>query len=173
MRILVAGIGNIFFGDDAFGVETVREFMQHGPPPEVRVEDFGIRSYDLAYAMMDNYDATILVDATPRGKPAGTLCLMELDPAQAESGQTADAHSMDPVAVLGMVKTMGGEPSKRLYLVGCEPAMIEPDDCEFGLSEAVRDAVPHAVEMIESLVTDLLRENPVQAKGGEKSDLLQ
>ena len=78
-RILVAGIGNIFMGDDAFGVEVVRELMHRPIPDAVCVEDFGIRSYDLAYAIIDGYEATILVDAAPRGKPAGTLYLIEPD----------------------------------------------------------------------------------------------
>ncbi len=159
MRILVAGIGNIFFGDDAFGVEVVREFQQRELPPEVRVEDYGIRSYDLAYAIMDGYDATILVDAAQRGKAPGTLYLIEPD--QGDAGvmeySQPDAHSMDPVAVLNMVRNLGGEPSRMIYLLACEPENLEPDDCQFGLSETVQNAVPHAVEMVETLVRDLLK----------------
>ena len=78
-RILVAGIGNIFFGDDAFGCEVAKELAQRPLPEGVRVIDFGIRSYDLAYAIMDDYDATILVDASPRGSPPGTVYLIEPD----------------------------------------------------------------------------------------------
>lgn len=72
-RILVAGIGNIFLGDDAFGVEVIRELMLRPVPEEVCVKDFGIRGYDLAYAIMDGYEATILVDAAPRGQPGDSL----------------------------------------------------------------------------------------------------
>ena len=173
MRILVAGIGNIFFGDDAFGVEVVRELMQREPAAEVHVADFGIRSYDLAYAIMDGYDATILVDATQRGEAPGTLYLVELDRGEANTseGELADPHSMNPAAVLRMVKALGGEPSRRLYLVGCEPANLDPDDCQFGLSEIVQDTIPRAVEMVETLVRDLLRENSIPAKGGEEHAL--
>jgi len=174
MRILIAGIGNIFFGDDAFGVEVVRELMQREPAAQVRIADFGIRSYDLAYAIMDGYDATILVDVTQRGGPPGTLYLVELDPGDMNTAEPElpDAHSMNPAAVLRMVKTLGGEPGRMFYLVGCEPANLEPDDCQFGLSEIVRNAIPQAVEMVETLVRDLLRENSVHAKGGEEHVLL-
>ena len=76
-RILVAGIGNIFLGDDAFGVEVVRRLSAREWPANVRVTDFGIRGYDLAYALLDGYDTTILIDACPRGELAGTLYVIE------------------------------------------------------------------------------------------------
>ncbi len=160
MRILVAGIGNIFFGDDAFGCGVVRELLMREWPAEVRVEDFGIRSYDLAYAIMDGYDAVILIDATPRGQPPGTVSLIEPDISALDSAadEVVNAHSMNPVRVLQMVRSLGGE-ARRLYLVGCEPAVLEAE--ELGLSAPVRAAVPQAVEMIESLVRTL-REHAVQ-----------
>lgn len=136
MRILIAGIGNIFFGDDAFGCEVVRELLQRDWPEGVRVEDFGIRSYDLAYAIMDGYDIVILVDATPRGRSPGTISLIEPDLAslEADGGEVVNAHSMNPVRVLQMVRSLGGE-TQQLYLVGCEPAVLETE--ELGLSALV------------------------------------
>ncbi|MEY2486405.1 MAG: hydrogenase maturation protease [Verrucomicrobiota bacterium] len=158
-NILVAGIGNIFFGDDAFGCEVAAQLMRRQLPEQVRVIDFGIRSYDLAYAMMDGPDVTIFVDATPQGKPPGTLYLIEPD--QIFLDNTADevvnAHSMNPVRVLQLIRSLGGQPG-RLYLVGCEPAVLESEDGVMGLSETVRAAIPKALEMIESLVRDLLAE---------------
>lgn len=156
-RILVAGIGNIFMGDDAFGVEVVRELMQRAIPDAVCVEDFGIRSYDLAYAIIDGYEATILVDAVPRGEAAGTLYLIEPDLGEFGRPASVDAHSMNPVAVLQLIHALGGQPG-NLYLVGCEPGELETD--EIGLSPPVRAAVPQAVEMIKSLIYRLLSENP-------------
>jgi hydrogenase maturation protease len=156
-RILVAGIGNIFMGDDAFGVEVVRELMQRAIPDAVCVEDFGIRGYDLAYAIIDGYEATILVDAVPRGEAAGTLYLIEPDLGEFGRPASVDAHSMNPVAVLQLIHALGGQPG-NLYLVGCEPGELETD--EIGLSPPVRAAVPQAVEMIKSLIYRLLSENP-------------
>jgi hydrogenase maturation protease len=166
MRILVAGIGNIFFGDDAFGVEVARELMQREWPGDVRVEDFGIRSYDLAYAIMDGYDAVILIDAAPRGQPAGTVSLIEPDMAalEADGDEIVNAHSMNPVRVLRMARSVGGE-TQRMYLVGCEPAVLETE--ELGLSAAVQAAVPQAVELIESLVREL-RDKPAGEAGGSR-----
>jgi hydrogenase maturation protease len=154
-RILVAGIGNIFLGDDAFGVEVVKEMTKSELPEGVNVVDFGIRSYDLAYAIMDGYAATVLVDTTARGNAPGTLYLIELDPeGLAKLEEVPDGHSLGPVQVLRLVQSLGGE-IPQLYLVGCEPAVLEAEDGEISLSESVRAAVPKAVEMIRTLVNDL------------------
>ena len=158
-KILVAGIGNIFLGDDAFGSEVARRLMNETLPEEVRVTDFGIRSYDLAYAMMEEYDVTIFVDITSQSQSPGTLYLIEPDLNQLDQldEKMADAHSMNPVGVLQMLRTFGSSP-KKLYLVGCEPATLEVEDGEIGLSESVEGAVPQAIELIKSLVDDLLNE---------------
>jgi hydrogenase maturation protease len=154
-RILVAGIGNIFLGDDAFGVEVVNELTKSELPEGVNVVDFGIRGYDLAYAIMDGYAATVLVDTTARGNAPGTLYLIELDPERlARLEEVPDGHSLGPVQVLRLVQSLGGE-IPQLYLVGCEPAVLETEDGEISLSESVRAAVPKAVEMIRTLVNDL------------------
>ena len=154
-RILVAGIGNIFLGDDAFGVEVVKELTRSELPEGVNAVDFGIRGYDLAYAIMDGYAATVLVDATARGNAPGTLYLIELDPERlARLEEVPDGHSLGPVQVLRLVQSLGGE-IRQLYLVGCEPAVLETEDGEISLSESVRAAVPKAVEMIRTLVNDL------------------
>ncbi len=156
MRILVAGIGNIFFGDDAFGCEVAQEMSRRTWPENVRVQDFGIRSYDLAYAISD-HDVSILIDATPRGSPAGTVYLIEPDLNQLDEDddEVVNAHSMNPVRVLQMVRSLGGAP-RQLFVVGCEPEVLEPEDGAMGLSEKVRAAIPSAIAMIEELIRDLL-----------------
>jgi hydrogenase maturation protease len=155
-RILVAGIGNIFLGDDAFGVEVVRELISSGLPEAVNVVDFGIRGYDLAYAIMDGYAATILVDATARGNPPGTLYLIEPDQAELSKlgAEVPDGHSLGPIQVLRLVQSLGGEIA-RLYLVGCEPAVLETEDGQIALSDPVEAAVPQAVDMIRTLINDI------------------
>ena len=155
-RILVAGIGNIFFGDDAFGVETVRQLMGRPLPEQVRVFDFGIRSYDLAYALMDGYDAVIFVDATPRGHSPGTLYLIEPEiPALEEAETSVNAHDLDPLRVLQLARSMGGQIG-RVYLAACEPEVLETEDGEISLSPQVAAAVPQAVELIETLIREVL-----------------
>ena len=160
-KILVAGVGNIFMGDDAFGSEVARRLMDEGLPAEVQVTDFGIRSYDLAYALMDGYDVTILIDVTSRKQPPGTVYLIQPDLSQLDQldGMMADAHSMNPVNVLRMLRTLGNSPGK-LYLIGCEPAILDVEDGRMGLSEVVEAAIPQAIELIKSLVNDLLSEKP-------------
>ena len=157
MRVLAAGIGNIFMGDDAFGCEVAAELAKRRWPEGVRVHDFGIRSYDLAYAIMDGYDAVILIDAMPRGELPGTVSLIE--PMRSGLGTrladgAPDAHSMNPLTALQLVRSLGGE-ARRIYVVGCEPAVLETD--EIGLSDVVRAAVPGAAGMVEALIHELIR----------------
>jgi hydrogenase maturation protease len=144
---LVAGVGNIFLGDDGFGVEVARRLSRETWPEDVRVADFGIRGIHLAYQLLDGYDTLILVDALPRGGAPGTLYVMEAD----ESGPPlalADAHGMDPRSVLGMVRTLGGAVG-RVLVVGCEPAEVLE---RIGLSEPVERAAAEAVRVVRTLV---------------------
>ena len=162
-RILIAGIGNIFLGDDAFGVEVIRRWGHRQLPHGVVAKDFGIRSYDLVYALTENYDAVILVDATPRGEAPGSLYLIQPDLAQIGpcGRDNLAGHSMDPVRVLRTARALGAG-LERLYLVGCEPDSPELEE-RMGLSPAVEAAVPKAVQMIETLVADLLEPQQAQA----------
>jgi hydrogenase maturation protease len=156
--ILIAGIGNIFFGDDGFGVEVVRQLARCQLPAAVRVVDFGIRSYDLAFALLDGVPVTIFVDATMRGEPPGTLYLIELDENEFNNGNgeqlQVDAHTMNPRQVLKMVKAMGGQ-CQRMLLVGCEPATLISEN-DMSLSAPVAAAIAPAITMITSLVAEIL-----------------
>ncbi|MDQ2807237.1 MAG: hydrogenase maturation protease [Chloroflexota bacterium] len=157
-RVLVAGIGNIFLGDDAFGVEVAQRLLQQPWPAAVRVVDFGIRGFDLAYAILDGPELSILVDATQRGESPGTLYVIEpdLDGADVVGSSAMNAHGMDPVTVLRLVQTLGGRP-KRLLVVGCEPATFGPEDeGMMGLSPVVTAAVEPAMRLVESLVAEAL-----------------
>ena len=163
--ILVAGIGNIFLGDDAFGCEVAQRLMRRAQPSHVRVVDFGIRGLDLVYALSDCGGAAILVDAVPReGQTAGTVFVLEPDvqSLRCESPVLMDAHSMDPMKVLSAVAAMGSFP-QRVLIVGCQPAMVpgEEDDgtdIPMTLSDAVAAAIEPAVEMVESLIGRLTSE---------------
>jgi hydrogenase maturation protease len=153
-RVLVACIGNIFLGDDGFGVEVARRLRQRPLPEGVSVVDFGIRSYDLAYALMEPWRLAVLVDALPRGGEPGTVYVLEPElPEDGEAPASLDAHTMNPVSVLQMVGALGGKVG-RMLVVGCEPETLEPDaHGNIGLSEAVSPAVDEAVRIVEELIT--------------------
>jgi len=154
-RILIAGVGNLFMGDDAFGCEVVRRLAQRSLPQGVRVVDFGIRSLDLTYALLDGYEAVILVDAAPRGRAPGTLYVIEPHMAQGQSVML-DAHGMDVVKVLEAAAAMGGT-IQRVLIVGCEPTPRDADaDWEMSISAPVQAAVGEAIGLIESLVARML-----------------
>lgn len=156
-RILVACIGNIFLGDDAFGVEVARHLATRTFPENVRLRDFGIRGYDLAYALLEADDLAILVDACPRGAEPGTVHVLEPDLSEHAGAQTAaiDAHTMNPVAVIRLAQSMG-RISKRILIVGCEPASLGGEEGEIGLSQPVAAAVAGAVRVVERLIAEAL-----------------
>jgi len=158
-RILVAGIGNIFLGDDAFGVEVAWRLARRTLPENVRVIDFGIRGMDLVYALLDGYDAAILVDASPRGGEPGTLYVIETEnPGEASQPALVEAHGLNPMRVLDMARSLGHCPA-RLLVLGCEPATLG-DEIEgaMGLSAPVEAAVEGAMAMVESLVLRITEE---------------
>ena len=165
--ILVAGIGNIFLGDDAFGCEVVKRLDERDWPGNVRVVDFGIRGFDLAYALLDGHDVTIFVDATPRGEEPGTLYTIEPEVDEIENieeqGAMVETHGMNPLKVLSMVKSMGGQ-FKKILLVGCEPATFGPEEGQMGLSEPVAAAVDDAARIVESLVAKFCHEEVAQVE---------
>lgn len=148
-RVLIAGVGNIFFGDDGFGVEAIRRLQQERFAPHVRVADFGIRGTHLAYELMDGYDLAILIDALPRGREPGTLTVLEPD--RTSQTQQPDAHGMDLTGVFAFMQMLGGAPP-RIVIVGCEPASL---DEEIALSEPVRRAIEASVPLVHRLLETL------------------
>jgi hydrogenase maturation protease len=154
-RVLVAGIGNVFLGDDGFGVALANRLSACELPAGVEVIDFGIRGMDLAWAIQDGYDAVVLLDATPSGGPPGTLYLIE--PEVEAGAHPIEGHGMDPVTVLSLVQALGGTPPRTL-VVGCEPlTRIDPDDENLvaDLSEPVRLALDEGMKMVDSLLAEL------------------
>src|SRR5215216_2254956 len=159
-RVLVAGVGNIFLGDDGFGVEVVKRLAGRELPEGVEVKDFGIRGMDLAYALQDDYELVVFVDATPRGEKPGTVYLLE--PEIEEDGEVSlDTHGMDPVKVIKLSRALGAKPARTL-VVGCEPQIVvsgeDYDDMLMELSEPVQAAVEEAAKLVESLVEESNKE---------------
>jgi hydrogenase maturation protease len=157
-RILVAGIGNVFLGDDGFGVALAGRLARRELPAGVEVVDFGIRGMDLALALQEDYDAVVLLDATPRGGPPGTLYVVE--PEVDEDEPALDAHGMDPVKVLALARTMARPPRSppRTVVVGCEPQTqmsADDEDIVAMLSEPVQAALDEGVRLVESVLDEL------------------
>ncbi|MFI2200127.1 hydrogenase maturation protease [Streptomyces sp. NPDC020192] len=168
-RLLVAGVGNVFLADDAFGPEVIRALAQRPLPSQVRVRDYGIRGMDLAYDLLDGYDTAVLVDTARRGHHPGTLTLIETEPPDATV--VPEAHGMDPAKVLALARHLGDEPLPRVLLLACEPAVLPSGDDDIlpGLSTPVRAAVDHAVAALHTLIPALLADPagpmPISASG--------
>lgn len=161
--ILVACIGNIFNGDDAFGVEVARSLSHAKLPDGVRVTDFGIRGIDLTYALMDGYDAVILVDAAQRGEAPGVVSVVEPELIESENLSKKDLslspHELDPAKVLRLMWALGGS-CQRVLLVACEPLTLGGEEGVMGLSEPVAAAVSVAAETIEKLIEEMMAAQP-------------
>ncbi len=150
MKILVAGVGNIFLGDDGFGVEVAQSLGKREVPETVTVKDFGIRGFDLAYALLDPWDGVIIVDALPRGEAPGTLYVIEPDRSGAGEADI-NPHGMDPVRVLNLAASMGTI-SARVLVVGCEPHDFGDElEGRMGLSSPVQAAVEEACTTVLEL----------------------
>lgn len=158
--VLIAGIGNIFLGDDGWGVELAARLARRALPAGVDVVDYGIRGMDLAYALLDDWDAAVLLDAVPRGQAPGTLYVIEPD---VQEGDVAvEAHAMNPVSVLLLARSLGAPP-RRTLVVGCEPRTVvdlETADPLVELSPPVRASLDPAVELVESVLEDLVNPSP-------------
>jgi hydrogenase maturation protease len=152
-RTLVAGVGNVFLSDDAFGVEVVRELAMTPRPPGVEICDYGIRGVHLVYDLLSGCDLFVLVDASPRGDPPGTVTVLEAELPEGEalvlgSRPVIDGHSLTPDDILALLASLGGRPGRSL-IVACEPADVSAG---MGLSDPVRAAVPHAVRAVEEIL---------------------
>jgi hydrogenase maturation protease len=153
-RILVACIGNIFLGDDAFGVEMARRLQCVNLLSEAMVVDFGIRSIDLSYALLEPWRAVIIIDAISRGGAPGSLYLLEVEKDGNES-VAPDPHSIDAVQVLALSRSLG-EITTPIYVLGCEPALLDVNfDCASGLSSSVSAALPEGIRMLEEWIQSL------------------
>jgi hydrogenase maturation protease len=156
MKTLVAGVGNVFLGDDGFGVEVVRALSARSLPVGVQLADFGIRGMDLAYALLEGYDAAIIVDVACRGGAPGTLYVIAPTLGDDVSPAGLEPHAMHPARVLAALRGMGASPC-ILRVIGCEPGMIDENDLHMGLSDAVAASVDPAVALVESLLAELQR----------------
>ncbi|MEU4671732.1 hydrogenase maturation protease [Amycolatopsis sp. NPDC023774] len=146
-QVLVAGIGNIFLGDDGFGVEVLKQLEHEELPEWVQIADYGVSGLHLAYDLLGGYDTTILLDATPHGVEPGTLSLIEADVDAMAAAPVIDAHGMQPEAVFRLLRLLGGD-AGRVLIVGCEPKSVQSG---IGLSKEVAAAVPAAVQAVKEL----------------------
>ena len=166
-RILVAGVGNVFLRDDAFGVEVVRLLAERPQPPGVQIRDYGIRGVHLVYELLDGYELFVLVDAAPRGEAPGTVSVLEVELPSPEAQPVIDAHSLTPDAIFGLLSSLGGHSGRNL-VVACEPAEV---DAGMGLSDPVREALPHAVRAVEEILAQATGAGAPADVAGSRADV--
>jgi hydrogenase maturation protease len=148
-RTLVAGVGNVFLHDDAFGVEVARLLAERPMQEGVEIADFGIRGVHLVYELLNGCDLFVLIDAAQRGYQPGTVTVIDHEAQEATSGPPVmDGHGLTPDDIFAMLASMGGNPGRTL-IVACEPADLSPG---MGLSKPVQEALPHAIRAVEEIL---------------------
>jgi hydrogenase maturation protease len=155
-KILIAGVGNAWMGDDGFGAEVVKRLGEMELPRGVVVMDFGTGGLNLAYEVMRGYDGLMILDISEQGGTPGTLYVIEADEdsvqGSIEDGDTLNPHGMDPKTMLRFVKSIGAWPGK-VVVIACEPQTVA--EIGFQLSESVAGAVEPAVELVLKTIADL------------------
>jgi hydrogenase maturation protease len=157
-RVLIAGIGNLFLGDDGFGVAVAHRLERYALGEDVNVAVIEGRGIRLAWELAGgSYDAAILVDATARGGEPGTLYVIEPDDEPAPEGDPdLDADGVTPANVLAWLRRMGA-PAIPVVVIGCEPHTIGET---VGLSKPVAAAVRGAIAMVREQLDRLRASAP-------------
>jgi hydrogenase maturation protease len=155
-QILIAGVGNAWLRDDAFGAEVARRLAVRELPEGVSVMDVGTSGLDLAYEVMRGYSALVIVDVSKQGGEPGTLYVIDVEPddvpSEIKDGETIDPHSMDPMTMLRFVRVIGGWPG-RVQVIACEPEIV--DDVGLGLTPSVEASVERAIALVLETITEL------------------
>jgi hydrogenase maturation protease len=156
LRILVAGVGNIFLGDEGFGPAAVQELLRAPLPAGVTACNFSNRSHDLGYAIAQGWEVVVFLAASVRGAAPGSLSVVELDPdGILLAGPTADSRCLHPALELQLATGYGPLPP-HLYLVACEPTVLECHDGELALSRETSSAVTAAAELTRDLLAQFV-----------------
>ena len=170
MRILVAGVGSVLRGDDGFGVEVAQRLQKMDLPPEVTVVETGTGGIHLVQEIMAKYDALIVLDAVDRGRPPGTLMMIEPEienvedmPGLEKYDYLADMHYTKPAKALMLAKALKILP-RQVLLVGCQPQEVER--FEKGLSAPVAAAVEVAVSEVRDMIAGILAEERDRSVSG-------
>ncbi|HVR21270.1 MAG TPA: hydrogenase maturation protease [Polyangiaceae bacterium] len=156
MKVLVAGVGNLLFGDEGFGLAVIERLASNRLPTGVRLMSAGIRGLDLGSALLDGYEGAILVDAMSRGGSPGTLYVLEPNErAAAAAGRLeldGDAHAFEQGRALGLARAAGSRLA-WVRVVGCEPSPLT--EMSMTLSPPVEAAVETAAELVTELLGEL------------------
>jgi hydrogenase maturation protease len=166
-RVLVAGVGNVFLGDDAFGVEVARRLADEPMPDDVHVVDYGIRGVHLAYELLEGYESLVLIDAMAQGGSPGDLYVFEPARNQGPGNGLHDAHDLSPATVLALVDDLAnsfGGGVERVVVVGCEPSQV---DESMGLSVQVEAALPAAMRLVREVAEELAAVTRETGGGGD------
>ena len=166
-RIAVVGLGNVLMGDDALGPYVVRVLeAEYEFPSNVEVQDLGTPGLDLS-PHVAGVDVLVLVDTVLSDARPGTIRTYRKDEILKHPPQQRLSPHDPGVKEALLTADFEGTGPREVFLVGVVP---ENAGMGTGLTAAVRDAVPKAVEAV---VAELgrLGAPPVRRASPRKADI--
>jgi hydrogenase maturation protease len=155
-KVAVIGIGQSLRGDDAAGLEAVRQWREKFPETanrlEVRVEASELPGLALL-DLLNNVDAALLVDAVQSSHPPGTIHRLDEEELAAFTSDAKSAHGWGVAETLKLgSQLMKNRPRIRVVGITAKELKMVAE-----MSDAVRDAIPKVCEAIEEEVKALLK----------------
>ncbi len=151
-RILVAGIGNLLMGDDAFGPMVIEALEKEKFSENIELRDMGTAGLTVA-TDLEGYDTVIFIDSMEMEEEPGTLRQLqvnveEITPTDAMELSRLTLHEVGLEGLLKFSKAIGTLPT-TVYIIGCKPESL---GATYSLSPRVSEAVPEAVEHVKKLL---------------------
>jgi hydrogenase maturation protease len=150
-KILVAGSGNKYRGDDGFGPHAVEALQREALAGDVEVRDVGMCGVTLATDLGD-YDLVIFIDAVQKGGEPGTIYkteikaeeVQELHSDEEKHAFIYDIRESSLEDLLVYARAIGTLPPTTMVF-GCEIQEITMSE---KMTPPVAAAVPKVVDLV-------------------------
>ncbi|MEP7134603.1 MAG: hydrogenase maturation protease [Chloroflexota bacterium] len=155
-KVAVIGIGQSLRGDDAIGLEAVRQWQERFPEtagrPEVQIEASELPGLALI-DVLNEVNAAILVDAVRSTAKPGTVYRLSEEELAAFTSDSKSAHGWGVAETLRLRSQLGNAKT-NIRIIG-----IEAEQTEIGarLSKTVKEAIPKVCETIEAEINNFLK----------------
>ncbi len=142
--VLILGIGNILQKDDGVGVHIVQSLLerQASLPGNIGIMDGGTAGFDLI-GEMSEWGKIVIVDALKASDKPGSVYRFKPEQARART-TSVSLHEVGIMEVIREMRFLGHNPDIEFVGVVAE----DVDTLEIGMSEAVRESIPRAIEVV-------------------------
>ena len=155
MQIAVIGVGQSLRGDDAVGLEVLRQWQENFPEtankPEVQIEACELPGIALLDILQD-VDAAIFIDAIQGTFPIGTVHLLDETELAAFLSDAKSAHGWGLAETLKLGSALTGV-KVNIKVIGIQ---IGQTEIGTSMSKAVQDSIPHACKLLQTELGQML-----------------